>query len=420
MLLRRLPGDLGLLWSCGIIILLLALVARQAALADSPGPLKRFQPAPDEFEAVSRSVVGLLQGKDTAKFANEITASAEDWKAIASTNLVNIGETPKRFVELVESQRREAEDSATAFLAQAESLHLDFSKGDLRARVVDPPRFGRFGFSNVHYPSLQAKGETMPSVQQLEIVLNPDAATNGSPKGGFKLVLHRLSKFPDGWRVAGGMQWEAFPPGVADEKTVREMAILQTAANPANSGLTDKDDPALLQLGQILIHFLRGGDTNIYAREALVTGELMWAQVQASGAQVVSRQELEHEINRVAQEQVEIARSMLTQAGGAGIDLRNAELKIAEVSIGRVQPLVGFGALDRLMGDQFKLKLNVKADGKSKTGVSLSGVYVVAVNQVSRFGDEWKGPKRHSLVCSPGRRPGQAGGSRDGVRELCG
>jgi hypothetical protein len=56
----------------------------------------------------------------------------------------------------------------------------------------------------------------------LEIVPNPDAATNGSPKGQSKLVLHRLSKSLKGWCVAGGMQWKSFRPVVADEKTVRE------------------------------------------------------------------------------------------------------------------------------------------------------------------------------------------------------
>lgn len=382
-------ANVGFPW-CGIGILLLALVARQTALAQSPGPFKRFQPATNEFETVRRSVVGLLKEKDTAKFANEMTASAEDWKAIASTNLPDIDETLKSFAENVEFQRREAEASAKAFLAKAESLHLDFSKGDLHARVVDPPRLGRFGFGNLHYLSLQAEGQAIPSVQRLELVLNPDGVPNGSPKGEFKLLLHRLSKFPNGWRVAGGIQWESFPTGVADEKTLREMAIMQTAANPGNAGLTEKDDPALLQLGQSLVHFLRSRDTNIYAKEALVTSDLVLAQLQRSGQQVVSRQELEQEINRMRQEQSEIAGSMLSQAASAGIDLRNADLQIAEISITRVQRTGMFGSLDGLMGEQLKLRLNVKADGKSKTGASLSGVYVVAVNQVARFGDEWK------------------------------
>jgi len=390
MRLRRLPGSLGFTLSGGIAILFLALVAPQTARADSPGPPKRFQPAPDELGAVNRSVVALLQERDTAKFAKEITASAEDWKAIASTNLPDVGETLQSFADGVARQLRENETSAKAFLAKGDLLHLDFSKGDWHARVVDPPRVGRLGFGRTHYPSLQAEGETMPSVQQVEIILNPDAGAANFPKGEFKLLLRRLNKFPNGWRAAGGIQWESFPPGIADEKTVREMAILEKAANPGNTGLTDTDDPALLQLGQTLVRFLRQRDTNIYAKEALVNSDLLWAQMQKSGESGPSRQELDQELNRSTQEQTDIAQAMLTQADEAGIEFKNVELKIAEVSVGRLQRSGASGSLEGLMGEQFKLKLAVKADGKSKTGVSISGEYVVAVNQVLRFADAWK------------------------------
>ena len=106
-------------------------------------------------------------------------------------------------------------------------------------------------------PTLQAEGETMPNVEQLEIILNPDVGATSLPKGEFKLALHRLNKFSNRWRASGGIQWESFPPGIADDKTMREMAILQKAANPGNSGLTDKDDPALLQLANVIEKHVR-------------------------------------------------------------------------------------------------------------------------------------------------------------------
>ena len=387
---RRLPGCTGFPLPCGMAILLLALPGRQTSLAANAAAPGRFQPAPDEFAAVSRSVVALLQRRDTAKFAQEITASAEDWKAVASTNLPDIGETLKSFADGVADQRREAEASARAFLARAESLHLDFSKGDLHARVVDPPRFGRLGVGRAHFPSLQAEGETIPVVQELEIILNPDAGPDGSPKGEFKVVLRRLKKFPGGWRVAGGVQWESFPPGIADAKTLRDLAILGKAANLRNSGLTDKDDPALLQLAQSLVRFLRQGDTNLYAREALVNSDLLWAQMQKSGESGPSRQELDREVSRSRQEQIQIAQAMLSQAEEAGIDFKNAELSIADVSVGRLQQAGASGSLEGMVGEELKVKFAVKGDGKSKTGASLSGEYVVAVREATRLGDAWK------------------------------
>lgn len=382
-------SSVGLACLCGAAIVLTALEAMQAAPADRPGPPRQFQPAADEFDAVSHSVIALLQGRNTGKFAREITASAEDWKAIASPNLPDTDETLKSFTDGVDSQRRAAEASAKEFLARTELLHLDFTKGDVHLRAVDPPRFGRFGFAHTRYTSLQAPGDTIPSLQRLELILNLDGSPGGPPKGEYKLILHRLNRFPKGWRVAGGVQWESFPPGVADEKTMREMAIADKAANPGNTGLTDKEDPALLQLGRILVRFLHQGDANLYAKEALVTSDLVWAQIQKRGETTVSRKELDQEVNSVTRQQVENARSMLTQAAEAGIDLKTAEIDIAQVSVGRLQRAGASGSLDGLMGEQFTLKLNVKADGKSKTGVPLSGVYVVGIDQVSRYGDAW-------------------------------
>jgi thiol-disulfide isomerase/thioredoxin len=43
-----------------------------------------------------------------------------------------------------------------------------------------------------------------------------------------------------------------------------------------------------------------------------------------------------------------------------------------------------------LIGEQFKLVLAVKTDGKAKNGSSLSGDYVLAVKQIMKFGEAWK------------------------------
>src|SRR5690242_19358183 len=49
-------GSTGVAWLCGVVIvLLLAPVKMKAAPADTPGRPKRFQPAADEFGAVTRS-----------------------------------------------------------------------------------------------------------------------------------------------------------------------------------------------------------------------------------------------------------------------------------------------------------------------------------------------------------------------------
>jgi thiol-disulfide isomerase/thioredoxin len=42
------------------------------------------------------------------------------------------------------------------------------------------------------------------------------------------------------------------------------------------------------------------------------------------------------------------------------------------------------------MGEQFKLTLVVKTDGKAKNGTSLSGDYILAANELTRFDDDWR------------------------------
>ncbi len=383
---QELPCGLQLPLSFGLAVLVLSLFAPQTP-AGSSTPLapKAVKPADDEFAAVSRCVIVLLQSRDTARFAREVTATAEDWKSIASANLPTLGDNLKDFANGVADKRREVEASAKAFLAKADSLHLDFSKGDLHERDVAPRFLGRS-----HYPTLQAEADRLAWAQKVEIILQPDADTNRPSSGEYKIALLRLNKFPEGWRCAGGLQWESFPANVADEKTAREMAILEKASTLRRSSITDKDDPALLRLGQTLVRFIRERDTNIYAKEALENSDLYWAMMQKSGEKGPSRKELDQEINRQTQEQTEIAQSLLNQSEAAGIDFKDAQIQIQEASIDQLQPTGAAGSLDGLMGNQFKLKLAAKTDAKSKTGASLSGDYILAVKQVMRFGDDWK------------------------------
>jgi thiol-disulfide isomerase/thioredoxin len=338
----------------------------------------------EDFSAVSQAMVELLQSHDTARFARELAPTVEDYRAILSTNLPVKGEDPlKGFQNTVPNQRQKLESSAKALLARAEALHLDFSRGDLHPRVVAPKYLG-----TTHYSNLQAEGETLPWAQQVEIILPPDSATNSPAKGDFKIAVRSLIKFPGGWRSLAGVQWEAFPAGVADEKTTRELALLSKVA--AYQGFTGQDDPALLKLGETLVRFIRDRDPAIYEKEALVNSDLVWAQLQKSGRKGPSRQEVDQEMNTRVREQVELARSLLKQMDDAGIDLKHADIQIKEAAIGRAQPQGAAGSLDGLVGEQFKLTLAVKTDEKAKNGTSLSGDYILAANELTRFEDDWK------------------------------
>src|SRR5579859_3335886 len=113
--------------ACGLMVFLDGQAAAQESATRRP---RVFRPAPGEFAAVSNSVITLLKTRDTVRFAMEMTATAEDWKAIASTIVPDVSENLKGFAENACERRAAVEAGGKAFLAKADSLHLDFSKGD--------------------------------------------------------------------------------------------------------------------------------------------------------------------------------------------------------------------------------------------------------------------------------------------------
>ncbi len=366
-----------------LAILLCGFHPMPSPAADRPGQRwGALEPATNEFDAVTASVVALLQTHDAARFAGELAVSADDWKALASTNLPAAAESLEGFASAAPQQRAELEASAKQFLSRADSLRLDFSRGDLHPVAIAPKYLG-----NASYPTLQAKGEFALHAQKLDILLHPDSDTNRDG-GDFKVTLFRLQKYPAGWRCMGGIQWSAFPTNLLDEKSFREIAILQKAAGFTE--LTGKDDPALLQLGDTLAQLLRRRDTDSYRKNALINSDLIWAQLEKSGRKGPSREQINQYADQHVKEQIEIAQKMLDQMKDAGIDLKDADIGVKEAYVARLQSAGGPVSLDGLRADGFKAKLDVKTAAKSRTGASLAGEYVVGAGAIQRYGDTWR------------------------------
>ena len=340
--------------------------------------------ADEDFTAVSNAVIQLLRNRDTAHFAAALTPTIKDWESILSTNAAKDNpDALAGFRRDEKSQQQRTEQSAKQLLAKADALHVDFSKWNFRVQIVAPKRLG-----STHYGQLMAEKQTLPVAQKLEIILAEDTGTNEPGHGEFKIAMQNLIKFPAGWRTRQGIQWESFPSSIADEQTLRELAILEKVGQ--FKGITDKDDPALLRLGEILVRFVRERDTNIFQKEALASGESYWALFQASGHTGPSKQEWEQAFDRNRREQIEIARNMIGQSEAAGIDLKDAAIHIEATTVDQLNSQGAPGSLEGLRGERFKLKLAVKTDRKSKTGASLSGDYILGAGVVTRFGNEWK------------------------------
>jgi thiol-disulfide isomerase/thioredoxin len=337
----------------------------------------------EDFSAVSTSVVKLLQTRDAAAFANALAPRIEDWQAIFSTNAVTHDPDPLAgFRHNAPDQRQKLEQNARRLLAKADTLHLDFS-GMLNV-TVKPPQF----LGSVHYPTLEAPDERLPFAQKLEVILTLGSGATNTASGEFKLAVHHLIKFPGGWRCNDTVEWTSFPANLADEKTRREMAILDKAAS--DKGITEQDDPALRELGAALVEFARADDIGVYEQKILVSADTVWAQIQHRAEQKPSRHDFDEMWGEHRKEMLDAGRSTLRQMEGAGISLKDARFEVTHASVKQLYARGGAGSLEGLQGDRFEAEFSVKSDGKSGTGKSLSGDYILSANEITRFGDAWK------------------------------
>jgi thiol-disulfide isomerase/thioredoxin len=368
-------------------VCVVALLLVQTSLgfgADRPPAMKQYQPVPDEFLSLSNSVFALLRNGNAVQFAQELTSSEEDWKSVMATNLPKGDSDPLQSrLNASKHERQKLEASAKAFVDRAASLHLDFSKGDLRLRVIAPEHFGNIGM-----PDILGDGGSLPWTEKVEFVLFTDAVTNGAVDRDFKFSIHGMMRFPAGWRSYDGIRWDSFPAGVADEKTQREMSIL--AKVTGRKPLTGSDDPALLKLAETLVRFIRERDLKLYEREALINGDIVWNTYKKSGRPGPSREELEKHLGTMLQDQLLVASNVLQQMESAGIDLKKADISIKDISIRQLNKSGAEDSLDGLMGSGLQLQLTVKSDAKAKNGAPISGDYVLGVKQLGRFNDEWR------------------------------
>ncbi|MGA2244241.1 MAG: TlpA disulfide reductase family protein [Verrucomicrobiota bacterium] len=355
-----------------------------ANAADLPAaPTGDYQPAPGEFDAVGKAVLGLVRSKNTAHFAKDMGLSAEDWRSVSTTNLTKEdAERIEAFGQGAIHNRDRLEATAKAVLSRADSLHLDFSNGVWRSEVVPPRQIGKIYRSESRVESLSG-----PYVQNLDVLLIPGAGSHGGAFGDFKLTLQGLEKFPAGWRI-DGIQWTSFPTNLVDSKTLQEVAIMAKVAN--RKGFDAQDDPSLLKLGEALVRFIRGGETNAFQKDLLVSRDMVWDMLQKSGHPGPSRKEVDDEITARNRELVGAAIAAVELTEDAGMDFSHAEVNIESASIEGSQFSGGSGSLDNAMGFQFRLALSVKTDGQAKNGTPLAGEYVLASKTLVHYGDGWK------------------------------
>ena len=369
---RTLLTILAVSWLCLIL-------APSSLFAVPSTPAEEYKPAPDEFAPLANAVLELLKTGDAARFATNFAVKADDYRSIFSTNRESHEELAS-FLGTVEPMRKALERKATSFLETSAKLHLDFSKGGWEAQAQAKD------LSAVRNKTLP--NEKRPYARQVEVTLSPVGAAT-TTKGEFKVSVRGVEKFPAGWRVSNGLQWEAFPKSIANEATQRELSILSKVAD--HKGIDAMDDPALLKLGEVIVRFLREQHLGVLKTNGFLTSADLWELIQKSGRPGPSRAELDEEHGKRMKEQEARASDCLKLMSEAGFDLKGADIQIQQASVERLQPMAReASSVSGLIGDQFKLNLVVESETKTSNGAPISGEYILAINQVLRLDNEWK------------------------------
>jgi len=353
--------------------------------ADSPTPPKvEYKLTDGEMDTIAQSVVLLLKTRNTGEFVTNLAVKAGDWKSIITTNLSQEDtDRINNFSKGESYNARRLEAEANAFLLLADSLHIKFSEGDIAFKVDAPEHSEKIYLSEVSNEKL-----ALPYFTKLDIVLKPSGAASLTNSGDFIVTVRGLEKFPTGWRISQGLQWTSVPKNLVDAKTLHQMAILKKIA--AHQPVTSEDDPTLMKFGESLVQFVRNQDTNYFKKEFLFDSETIWTILQKSGQSGPSRKELNEEVDKQVQERINNAGKLVEFMKVSDIDLKTADIKITSASLNQCQAQGGAGTADNLIGTQFILTLDIRSDAKSKNGTSLSGPYVLSVNQMMKFDQNWK------------------------------
>jgi hypothetical protein len=284
-----------------------------------------------DFSPVGEAVVRLIEGQDAKKFADEIAPSLKDWRSVQSTNAVVKEGDPlgPGFERGLAIRRKEMAANAERLLEKARSLGL--SQVRFRVKGVTAQTI-----STYHHPQVQAEGESLPWAYGIDVVLTGEPLTQSKESerfgGEYQVLLASGTKFRTGWRCDEGIRWKSFPKGVSDDKTAWELAFLNKWS-VVNCNLTLADDPALGELGDVLVRFLRERDENLFVSKALMSVDENWGELvkklTAAGQKIPDRKEVEAGWAPRQSEIAGSARGVLAQAARVG--LTSAEIRLKDV-----------------------------------------------------------------------------------------
>ena len=342
-----------------------------------------------DLSSVGEAVLHLLETKDDKKFAEEIAPSLADWRSVQVTNPAVKTDDPlgSGFQRRLEMTRKTMADDAERLLDKARGLGLSQVRFRIKAVTAQ-----RFGWSR--HPRLLAEGESLPLAQGLQVLMDgeplPQDKESSRLRGEYEVILGSANQFPTGWRCSDGLRWKSFPKGVADEQTTRELALLNKWSGPSCI-LHMADDPALGELGTLLVQFLRQGDEKVFVSKALLSFEETWVQSVRSVADAMQkmpeRKDMEANWAEFTSDIAASARDVLAQAQRIG--LSNAQIHLKDVVAENAYQHQGIGSLEEVTCEQLRFTLSIQSDGATQGSRFIPGGYVLSTPRAVRGNGRW-------------------------------
>ena len=374
-------------WFCCSVASVIYLLLCNQTSADT-------QTSREELLSVGEAVVRLLETGDAKAFADEIAPSLKDWKSVSSTNLVSKAEDPlgAAFQKQLDYSRRRVETSAEKFLSQAAAV----GPGRLRVkfRVKDIPSVHMDNWRN---PNLQAEGESLRWVPEIEVLLEGEPQTGTSSNqlcGEYKVAVGSGGgglKFPRGWRFSEGIRWKTLPPGTADRKTEAELTMLNKIMSERQLSLSD--DNALKTIGDLIVRFLRERDEKDFAQEALQQMDDVWSQFEKKigeiGEKLPPKKDFEQNFRNYQDQITASARAVLDQSEKLGLSFTEANLRLKDVIAETVYPRGPYGTLEEISCNQLRFVFDVRSDLTTKSGRPISGEYILTAARGQRGPERW-------------------------------
>jgi thiol-disulfide isomerase/thioredoxin len=372
--------------------LMLKLTKGESTLTNEPPPARQpGQGISDKTNPslliLAASAARLLETSDVAAFVQATNASLDDWNSIIPKGVDPkegpLGANPTRIIA-----RREKTIAASATHVLELAQRVGAAQGKMRfvVKSVSSPMDASTGYT------IGGQSVMLPYAMALRIVLTgePVGDAGGKPlRGDYELSIGNAHQMPAGWRSEEGVRWTAFPPGLADEATQRELRLANMAAPDTFSRqqtLSGADDQTLLMFGGVVTDLVRARAVPAFLTAATFSRDEIVDFYQRFGWG--SEKSADESRDRVTTGLTTAAQAMLDLLNRIGVDFSDAKLTVKQVLAERPS-FTRFGQLEGLRGGPVRVTFAVESSRIAKSGRPIGGNYIVTIGDAVRANNRW-------------------------------